>query len=131
MKTDKLRINQLSPPVYDWYLSYLQAIDTKNVETYGSFLADECVMQFNNDSYEGKTAILQNIANYWNTFDSVTHDLLNIYGSDRSFVLEALNHYQRNNNKTVTVTAVAITDRNERGLVTSSRLYSDITPLFT
>ena len=130
MKTDKLRINQLSPQVYDWYLSYLKAIDAKNIETYGSFLADKCVMQFNNDSYEGKTAVIQNISDYWNTFNSVTHDLLNIYGSDRSFVLEALNHYQRNDSKTVTVRAVAITDRNERGLVTSSRLYSDTTPLF-
>ena len=53
-----------------------------------------------------------------------------INSGDRSFVLEALNHYQRNDNKTVTVKAVAITDRNERGLVTSSRLYSDITFLF-
>ena len=130
MKTDKLRINQLSPQAYDWYLSYLKAIDAKNIETYGSFLADKCVMQFNNDSYEGKTAVIQNISDYWNTFNSVTHDLLNIYGSDRSFVLEALNHYQRNDSKTVTVRAVAITDRNERGLVTSSRLYSDTTPLF-
>ncbi|MDJ0570768.1 MAG: nuclear transport factor 2 family protein [Pleurocapsa sp. MO_192.B19] len=129
MKTDKLKINQLSPQVYDWYLSYLKAIDTKNIETYGNFLADKCVMQFNNDSYEGKTAILQNIAEYWTTFDSITHDLLNIYGTDSSFVLEALNHYQRNDNKTVTVRAVAITDRNEKGLVTSFRLYSDTTPL--
>ena len=131
MRTDRLRINQLSPKTYEWYLVYLQAIDTKNIEVYGNFLADECVMQFNNNSpVQGKVAILQSLSDYWTTFDSLTHDLLNIYGSDSSFVLEALNHYKRNDGKVVTVPAVAITDRNEAGLVTSFRLYTDTTPVF-
>ncbi|MCP6761914.1 MAG: nuclear transport factor 2 family protein [Fischerella sp. CENA71] len=131
MKTDKLRINQLSPKTYEWYLAYLQAIDTKNIEVYGSFLADDCVMQSNNNSpVRGKSAILQGLSDYWTTFDSLEHDLLNIYGSDSSFVLEALNHYKRNDGKVVTIPAVAITDRNQALSVTSIRLYTDTTPLF-
>jgi len=131
VRTDRLRINQLSPKIYEWYLAYLQAIDTKNVEVYGTFLADDCVMQStNNPPDEGKAAILQGLSYYWSTFDSLTHDLLNIYGTDSSFVLEALNHYKRNDGKVVTVPAVAITDRNEVGLVTSIRLYTDTTSLF-
>ncbi|ARV59174.1 hypothetical protein BZZ01_11510 [Nostocales cyanobacterium HT-58-2] len=131
MRTDKLRVNQLSPKTYEWYLAYLQAIDTKNVEVYGTFLADDCVMQSNNNSpVQGKADILQSLSYYWTTFDSLTHDLLNIYGSDSSFVLEALNHYKRNDGKVITIPAVAITDRNEAGLVTSIRLYTDTTPLF-
>ena len=35
MKTDQLKINQLSDPTYAWYLSYLEAIDTKNLENKG------------------------------------------------------------------------------------------------
>lgn len=131
MRTDRLRINQLSPKTYEWYLSYLQAVDTKNVEVYGTFLADDCVMQSNNNPpIEGKAAILQSLSSYWTTFKHLTHDLLNIYGNDTSFVLEALNHYKRNDGKVVIVRAVAITDRNEAGLVTSIRLYTDTTPLF-
>lgn len=131
MKTDRLRINQLSAKTYEWYLDYLQAVDTKNVEVYGTFLTDDCVMRSNNDPpVEGKTAILQGLSDYWKTFDSLTHDLLNIYGSDSSFVLEALNHYRRNDGKLVTVPAVAITDRNEAGLVTFIRIYTDTTSLF-
>lgn len=131
MRTDKLRINQLSLKTYDWYLNYLQAIDNKNVELYGTFLTDECVMQSNNNPpIEGKAAILQGLSDYWTTFDSLTHDLLNIYGSDSSFVLEALNHYRRNDGNVVTVPAVAITDRNEAGLVTFIRVYTDTTPVF-
>lgn len=104
-------------------------MDNKNVELYGTFLADDCVMQFNNNpSIEGKANILQNLSNYWTTNDRLTHDLLNIYGTDSSFVLEALNHYKRNDGS-VTVPAVAISDRNEAGLVTSIR-YTDTTRLF-
>lgn len=131
MRTDKLRFNQLSPKTYEWYLAYLEAIDTKNVEVYSNFLADECVMQSNNNPpIPGKAAILQSLSDYWTTFDNLTHDLLNIYGTDSSFALEALNHYKRNDGKVVTVPAVAITDRNEAGLVTSFRLYTDTTPVF-
>jgi ketosteroid isomerase-like protein len=131
VRTHRLRINQLSPKTYEWYLTYLQAVDTKNVEVYGTFLADDCVMQSNNNTLvQGKAAILQGLSYYWTTFDSLTHDLLNIYGTDSSFVLEALNHYKRNDGKVVTVPAVAITDRNETGLVTSIRLYTDTTPLY-
>lgn len=131
MRTDRLRINQLSPKTYDWYVTYLQAVDTKNVEVYGTFLANECVMQSNNNPpIEGKAAILQSLSSYWTTFNSLTHDLLNIYGNDSSFALEALNHYERNDGKAVIVRAVAITDRNKAGLVTYIRLYTDTTPLF-
>lgn len=131
MRTDKLRINQLSPETYEWYLAYLQAIDAKDVEVYGTFLADDCVMQSNNNPpVQGKGAILRGLSDYWTTFDSLTHDLLNIYGTDSSFVLEALNHYKRKDGEAVTVPAVAITDRNEAGLVTSFRFYTDTTPVF-
>lgn len=106
-------------------------MDTKNVEQYSTFLADGCVMQFNNnDPVEDKAVIVKFLSDYWATFDSIEHDLLNIYGTDLSFVLEALNHYKSNDGKNVTLRAVAFTDRNEAGLVTSVRLYTDTTPLF-
>ncbi|MEH1849189.1 MAG: nuclear transport factor 2 family protein [Nostoc sp.] len=132
MKTDKLRINQLSPQNYEWYLAYLQAIDTKNVELYSSFLAEDCVMLSNNHPpVQGKEVIVQFLSNYWTTFDSLEHDLLNIYGSDLFFVLEALNHYKRQDGEAITLRAVAFTDCNQAGSVTSVRFYTDTTELFS
>jgi ketosteroid isomerase-like protein len=132
MKTDNLRINQLSPEAYEWYLSYLKVLDDKDVEGYGAFLSEDCVMQSNNNPpVKGKIAILKYLSEYWSTFGSLMHDLLNIYGSDSAFVLEALNHYQRKDGKTATLRAVAFTDRNEAGLVSSVRFYTDTTELFT
>jgi hypothetical protein len=42
MKTNQLRINQLSPEAYQWYLHYLDALDAKDVEGYTAFLAEGC-----------------------------------------------------------------------------------------
>ena len=132
MKIDTLRINQLSPAVYEWYLNYLEALDTLDIEAYGKFLAKDCSVQSNNNPpMEGKEVVMQGLGEYWKTFASLEHELLNIYGSDSSFVLEALNHYKRHDGNAVTIRAVAFTDRNEEGLVTSVRFYTDTAPLFT
>lgn len=132
MKTESLRINQLSPEAYEWYLAYLEAIDTKNLAAYGALLADSCTMITNNGpAVVGKEAILHALAQYWQSFGSLEHDLLNIYGSDAAFMLEALNHYVRHDGVAVMLRAVALTDRDASGLAMAVRLYTDVTPLFS
>ncbi|MEM7574741.1 MAG: nuclear transport factor 2 family protein [Bacteroidota bacterium] len=131
MKTQNLKVNQLSADAYRNYLSYLRAMDNKDVETYGQFLADDVEMWFNNEQFgSGKEKILKGLADYWQSFASIEHDLTNIYGSDRNYVLEALNHYKRHDEKDATVKAVAFTDLNEKGKVKSVRLYMDMAPVF-
>lgn len=131
MKVDQLRINQLSPAAFEWYRSYLDALDAKDLDRYAAFFADDANMYLNNvGPIQGKTAILSTLAQYWTTFGSLEHELLTIYGSDSAFMLEALNHYTRLDGTPVTLRAVALTDRNAEGLVTSTRLYTDTAPLF-
>ncbi len=132
MITKNLRVNQLTAKSYESYLAYLTAIDTKNIETYGKFLADNITVQFNNDEpTQGKPAVLQALGYYWQSFEAVQHDLTNIYGTDITYVLEALNHYIRKDGKQVTVKAVAFTDLDESGLVKSVRIYQDVSPVFS
>ena len=132
METRNLLVNQLSEPAFQWYLGYLAAIDGKDVEKYGSYLADDCVMTQNNqEPVRGKAAILAGLEKYWATFGSLTHELLGIYGNDSAFALEALNHYVRSDGGKVTVRAVALTDRNAAGLVEHFRFYTDVSPVFT
>ncbi len=131
MQTDKLRINQLSTEAYTWFLAYLNAVDTKDSAAYSSFLADDCTMQLGNSPpVQGKAAILESIESFWTMYQNLTHDLLNIYGSDHNFVLETLNHYIRHDSRAVTVNSVGCIDRNAVGLATSIRLYADNSPLF-
>lgn len=127
MKTEKLRINQLSPHAYQWYLGYLAAIDAKDLDTYGKSLADNCEMQINSGPWiRNKGTILETLNAQWMTFDSLTHDLLNIYGTDTSFALEAINHYRRNDGRVVSIPTVVVTDRSDTGLVISIRVYADL-----
>lgn len=131
MRTDRLRMNQLSPEGLAWYLDYLAAMDRKDVAAYGGFLAEACELRINSAPPTiGKPAILQALGAYWQSFGSIEHDLENIYGDDRRFALEALNHYTRLDGKPVTLRAVACTDRDAAGLAASVRLYTDTAPLF-
>jgi hypothetical protein len=123
MKTDSLRINQLSPETYESYLDYLQAMDAKDLDAYGGFLADDVELQMNNsEPMVGKIAVLAGLGQYWPTFGTIEHDLLKIYGEDDHYVLEALNHHATLDGRAVTLRAVAITDRNPSGLAESVRL---------
>ena len=131
MQSTHLRINQLSPDAYALYRDYLAALDAKDLDRYGAFLADDCTMQFNNaPAVHGKEAVLAALAQYWGTFGTLEHDLLNIYGTDSAFMLEALNHYTRLDGRAVTLRAVALTDRDPSGQVSAFRLYTDTSELF-
>ena len=131
MITQNLHTNSLSSKAYADYLGYLEAIDAKDADKYGTYLSGDCTMwQNNQEPVLGKTAIVAGLREYWKTFDSLTHDLLNIYGTDDAYVLEAWNHYVRLDGKKVSVRAVAITERNENGLVYCLRFYTDVSPVF-
>ena len=131
MKTAQLVRNDLTPGVFAWYLDYLAAMDAKDLDRYGSYLADDCVMFMNNDGpVAGKAAILGMLGRYWQSFASIEHDLLTILGDDREFMLEALNHYRRLDGGAVTLRAVAVTARRDDGKVSAVRIYTDTSPLF-
>lgn len=132
MKVDQLRINQLSDEAFDWYQQYLEAVDKRDIVAYSDFLSDGCVLTMNNEApLEGKGAIIDSLGKYWQSFASLEHELLNIYGTDSNFVLEALNRYQRHDGVRVVLRAVAFTDRDASGLVSSARIYTDAGPLFS
>lgn len=129
---NQLRINQLSPAASHWYIErYLPALDALDLEGYATFLADDVAIQFNNDQpIVGKATVLGMLGGYWTSFSALEHELLNIYGADHAFMLEALNHYVRHDGKRVTTRAIALTDRNAEGFVTSIRVYADASPVF-
>lgn len=131
MKTDELKVNQLSPEAYKWYLAYLNAMDTLDIDAYAAYLAEDCEMQFGNNAIvKGKHNVVEGLKAFWTTIDGDEHNLQNIFGNDNNFVLEALNTFKRKDGKTVTVPAVAITEKNSEGLVTSVRLFMDVAPIF-
>jgi ketosteroid isomerase-like protein len=132
MITENLRINQLGDDASEWYLDhYLAAMDALDIERYAAFLAEDVSVAFNNaPAVAGKPAVIAMLAGYWQSFAGIEHEPLNIYGTDERFMLEALNHYVRHDGRKVTTRAVALTERNQQGLVTSVRIYADASPVF-
>lgn len=128
---NEIKINQLSDEAFEWYQNYLKAVDSTDAEKFGEFLAEDCQFRFGNQpAVKGKKAILEGLKQVWETYDGEEHVLQNILGTDKCFALEALNIYKRKDGKKVACPAVAITERNEQGLVTSFRVFIDITPLY-
>jgi ketosteroid isomerase-like protein len=129
-----LRTNQLSPAGWESYRRYLAVLDEYDVDGFAAFLADDVSVQFNNDEpLVGKEAAVSGLGGSWasirGTGFSLLHEPLNIHGTDDRYVLEALNHYDHRDGRRVTVRAVAFTDRNAAGEVTSIRVYQDLSPL--
>lgn len=130
-----LRINQLGDDAWAAYSDYLEVLDRYDVDGFAAFLADDVSVQFNNDEpMTGKATAVQGLGGFWRSIQdmgyALTHEPLNIYGSDDHYVLEALNHYERDGGPRLTVRAVAFTDRDAAGLVTSIRVYQDLGPLY-
>ena len=129
--TEQLKINQLSAEAFAWYQEYLEAVDSVDIKRYGEFLADDCEFQFgNNPVVKGKSNILEGLAQFWQSYDGEEHVYHNIFGTDDCFALEATNVFKRHDGTTVSVPAVAVTERNEEGLAKSIRVFIDIAPLY-
>lgn len=131
MRTDRLKIDELSEAGWEWYRAYLDALDAKDIDAYAAFLADDVELVMNNAApVTGRDNVMQGLAAYWQSFGTLEHDLLAILGSDRAFALEAFNHYTTLDGRAVSLRAVAMTERNEEGQAAAVRLYTDTTPLF-
>ena len=133
--TDSLRINQLGDKAWASYQDYLDALDAYDIDRFATFLADDIVVRFNNDEpITGKTIAVESMGGFWQSIRgmgfTLTHEPINIYGDDNAYVLEALNHYDHADRGRITIHAVAFTDRDPDGRVTSIRVYQDLTPLY-
>lgn len=127
---NELKINEISEEAFDWYQKYLETVDNRDIEAFGKFLADDSEFQFGNQPIvKGKKAIVEGLKKFWEIYEGEEHILHNILGSDNCFALEADNVFHRKDGKTVSIPAVAITERNKAGLVTSFRVFIDIAPL--
>ena len=129
---DNVRINQLSTAATGWLRQVLQALDAKNVDAYTSFMSDDVEILFNNGemAMRGRDAVRAGLTQFWQSFGTLEHDEINIYGTDHNLVHEALNYYTTLDGRKVTVRAVAWIDRDDAGHVVSLRVYNDQSPLW-
>jgi hypothetical protein len=125
-----LRTNHLSEAGLRWYAGYLEALDARDMERLLSLVAEDASLQVNNQMQAyGRDAIATAVGAYWHGFRSSHHEPLCILGSDTDFAVEVLCHYTRLRGDVFTIPACSFKTRNAAGLMTSVRIFADISPL--
>lgn len=131
MKTDQLKIVTISDTALEWFKTKYTAADSFDAEGYRKFLAEDCQLQFGNNPLVGcNNEIIGGLKSFWETINGMNHSFINIIGTDNYFVAEAIIGYTRKDNKVVKIPAATIIERNAEGLVTSMRIFIDITPIY-
>ena len=131
MRLDRLAVNQLSRDAFGWVLGFLTAVDSRDQYALSSFFAEHCTSQANNDPpIGGRASVVRWMAHLAPSFRTVEHELLNAYGTETAIALEGLSHCASRDATVVTVRAAMFIDRDDRGLVTYIRLYTDTTDLY-
>jgi hypothetical protein len=118
----------LSDDGRQWHRDFADAIASRDAARYVSFMHDNCAVQINNNMpVYSKFAIERAFVAYVKSFSSLSYEILNIAGTDRSSVVEALFTYICNDGTVELVQHAYFCDRDEAGLLTSVRLYGDNT----
>lgn len=127
-----IRTNQLSAEGTEWLSQLLHVLDAKDLPRYITFFRPDATIMVNNGTptMKGTDVIQQGLGGFWQTFGSLEHEELNVYGTDKRFVHEALNHFTTLDGRKVTTRAVAFIDRDEEGRIEELRLYGDRSPVF-
>jgi hypothetical protein len=125
-----LQTSQLSDPAFEWYRRYLETFESRNIDAFLAYLAEDCVVQSNSRMpYYGRDSLKEPLKRYFEAY-TVTHELLNIFGDDRRFGTEMLTHYaSRRGEETIIVPTATFYDRDRDGMVQSMRHYVDDKPL--
>jgi hypothetical protein len=126
-----MRTCELSPEGLAWYKRYLSALASGRREQLAPFFDETGAYQFNNHLplYGGETIAL-GVSQYLGGVESLTLEVLNIYGTDHHFAVELLHHYVRKDGGQVTVPAAGFVERNAQGLIVQARAHVDATPVF-
>ena len=107
------------------------AVDTKDAEAFGAFLADDARLTFGNaEPLLGAEAIVAGIGAFFSTIDGLRHRIVNQWYADAETVAETEVTYQRLDGKSVTVPAVSIWRTREDGLIDDYRIFVDLAPVY-
>lgn len=131
MRRDAVVRNDLSAEATEWLSDYFDAIDARDVDAFGCFLAEDCALQLNYvGPLPGKAAVLGMLGPYWASLAGVAHEPRLIIGDDHQFAVEGLHHYQTRTGRTHAIPATEWIDRDSAGLAARIRIYCDATPVF-
>jgi ketosteroid isomerase-like protein len=107
------------------------AVDTKDADAFGAFLAEDARLTFGNaEPLVGRAAIVAGIDAFFTTIDGLRHRIVNEWYAGADTVVEIEVTYQRPDGKSVTVPAVSIWCSRADGLIADYRIFVDLAPVY-
>lgn len=112
-----------------WINGLFSAIDSKDTETFMSFLAPACVFRFGNMApVAGKENIETSVNDFFKTIKSLAHELTDIWDIPEGKVCHGLVTYTRNNGTVLTVPFANIL-KGEQQAISEYLIFADISNL--
>lgn len=107
------------------------AIDKKDVDSFVSFLADDCRFAFgNNPAAEGKDATKETVSGFFSAIKGLTHSDLEFFEDKNAVIVKGNVTYTRRDDSQLTVPFCNVF-RIENDLITEYLIYVDTSELFS
>ncbi len=115
---------------------YTNAVDRKDAKGFANAFTATGTLRFgNNDTLHGPAAIEQAIAQFFTSFQSLTHESRGSFLANDILFLEAIVTYTRHDQRVVSIPALTVfhlAGANASGTLVADdcRIYVDLTPLY-
>ncbi|MBC7936573.1 MAG: hypothetical protein H7Y86_14580 [Rhizobacter sp.] len=130
MTTHLLKKSTITDERLQWLKENYTATDSLNAEAYAKYLHEDIEVQMGNKpGTKGKQNAIEGIKELWKSIKTMNHHFINVLGTNNQIVLEAIIDYTRQDDKIVTVPAVTILELTEENLITSARVFIDLSPV--
>lgn len=118
-------------PDQNWIAELFASIDAKEIRKFTSFLAEECTFRFGNlPEVQGVDAIGQFVGGFFDSIDSLSHDLSDIWLVPDGAICHGIVSYTRHDKSVLTVPFSNILKINNDGIY-DYLIFADTSQLYT
>ncbi len=110
---------------------FFTMVDRKNAQEYTSYFVEEGSVTFGNQApLKGEKAILEGMTKFYDSLESMHHEIHNLWTESGVIISEAIAHYvNKGSTKRVDIPVVTIVNL-DGALVERVQFYMDIAPLY-
>jgi ketosteroid isomerase-like protein len=120
----------VNPQDHPWLPDLFRAIDRKDIDVYLAFMTPDAVFRFgSSEGIRGHDAIRAAVADFYATFDTLSHELDRAWSGADTLVVEGRTTYTRHDGSRVTVPFADVFEL-EGDRIAHYAIYADMTPLY-
>lgn len=120
----------MKPEEHPWLAELFRAIDRKDIDAYLAFMTPDAVFRFGSaPGIKGHDAIRAAVADFYDSFDTLSHELDRAWAEGDTLVVEGRTTYTRHDGAQVTVPFADVFDL-QGDRISHYAVYADIAPLY-